>query len=102
MDADTSANRLLIKILELFEQGQVSPIHPITAFGAVDVEQAFRYLQKGQNIGKVVVNFPGSGSELRVSRSVPILCLRPDCSYLLVGGLGGLGKATAIWLSGTG
>ncbi|KAH8800666.1 putative polyketide synthase [Xylogone sp. PMI_703] len=90
---------LLIKILELFEQGQISPTYPIKTFEAADVEQAFRYLQKGQNIGKVVVTFPGSGSDLRVSRSLPTLRLRPDCSYLLVGGLGGLGKATAIWLA---
>ena len=60
----------------------------------MQIEDAFRYLQKGQHIGKVTVSMP---SQLSSQRSADLL-LRPDATYILVGGLGGLGRAISVWL----
>lgn len=55
-------------------------------------------MQKGQHIGKIVVAMPKDPQSLSVTAVKRELHLRPEASYLLVGGLGGLGKAVATWM----
>ncbi|KAI5460132.1 putative polyketide synthase [Mariannaea sp. PMI_226] len=89
--------RMLEQIVELYEQGHIHPIRPIKQFDAVKVEDAFRYMQQGQHMGKIVIKFPEQDT-LPLVRTVPEPYLRSDASYLLVGGTGGLGKAIASWM----
>jgi len=70
----------------------------MTVFSSNNIEEAFRYMQKGDRIGKVVVTMPADGRELAASKSVPELNFRDDACYLLVGGLGGIGRAVSIWM----
>lgn len=49
-------------------------------------------------MGKIVVSMPENPTELEAAPNVKQITLRPDVSYLSVGGLGGLGRATASWL----
>lgn len=67
-------------------------------FYASQVLDAFKYMQKGQHIGKIVVSMPQCPQELSVTAVQQELQLRPEASYLLVGGLGGLGRAIATWM----
>jgi KR domain len=83
----------------LYQLGHIKPIHPVTSFGASQVEEAFRYLQKGQHIGKVVITLPKNPEELAITPSRRKLTFRPQASYLLVGGLGGLGKSVSTWMA---
>ena len=55
--------------------------------------------QRGQHIGKLVVRIPADHSLLATTKARGSLSLRPDASYLLVGGLGGLGRCVSIWLA---
>jgi D-arabinose 1-dehydrogenase-like Zn-dependent alcohol dehydrogenase len=66
-------------------------------FAASDVRDAFRFMQGGQHIGKIVITMPEE-PELQSTQSKPEITLRDDRSYLLVGGLGGLGRAVATWM----
>lgn len=73
----------------------------VSVFDGEEAEQAFRWHQDGQHIGKAVVVIPPQfGLEkLRAApSSSPTLKLDPEGSYLLTGGLGGLGRTTARWL----
>ena len=90
--------RLLELMLEQYLQGNFKPINPITVFKAEDIEDAFRLMQKGSHIGKVVIQFPTDDSLLDTERVIPLPEFRHDVTYLLVGGLGGLGKAVASWM----
>lgn len=47
--------------MRCFSQGLIDPIRPIKSFPASQVVDAFRYMQKGQHIGKIVVTMPGEG-----------------------------------------
>lgn len=76
----------------------LKPIQPVTQFAAVDVKRAFRHLQAGDHIGKLIVNMPTDSSELNSSLNIQPLQFQPDAAYLLVGGLGGLGKSLATWM----
>lgn len=79
-------------------QGKIKPIRPLTVFDAVDISQAFRFMQTGKHMGKIVVKMPDDSSELHVSPSSTFISLPSDASILIVGGLGGLGRTVTTWL----
>lgn len=80
------------------EQGAIKPIEPKNLFEAKDAGAAFRLMQTGQHMGKIVIKIPDNSSDIPVSVTTSSLSLSPDVSYLLVGGLGGLGMAIARWM----
>jgi NADPH:quinone reductase-like Zn-dependent oxidoreductase/malonyl CoA-acyl carrier protein transacylase len=59
--------RLLSDVFDLMEKGHVKPIAPITVFPMAEVESAFRTLQGGKIMGKIVI-VPGKDDQVRVSR----------------------------------
>lgn len=65
---------------------------------ATRIVDALKYMQKGQHIGKIVVTMPKNPRELSVTPTKQELHLRLEASYLLVGGLGGLGRAISTWM----
>lgn len=92
-------------MLEMFlncaEEGALRTIEPLTVFAATDVEQAFKFLEDPGHIGKVAVNMAPSTS-LIVSPSPKHLALDSEGTYILTGGVGGLGRAVATWMVGHG
>jgi NADPH:quinone reductase-like Zn-dependent oxidoreductase len=58
--------RLLQDVLQLISDGSISPIRPVTTYRISEIETAFRMLQTGKNIGKVVV-IPHADDEVQVS-----------------------------------
>jgi len=86
-------------MIEYYEKGYIKPVQPMTVFEAADVHNAFRFLQKGQHLGKIVIRFPENPDNLPTAPVHKKLVLSPDVSYFLPGGLGGLGQAIAIWMA---
>ncbi|KAK8110205.1 Highly reducing polyketide synthase ACRTS2 [Apiospora kogelbergensis] len=86
------------RMTELAAVGAVQPIHGISHFGISDVISGLRKLRSGQNIGKVVVSL---GADERVLAEQPRLrCnLRPDATYVISGGTGGIGRSVAQWMT---
>ncbi|ORY63395.1 uncharacterized protein BCR38DRAFT_410325 [Pseudomassariella vexata] len=78
-------------VMKLFEAETVKTISPITVFGIAEIEKAFRLLQSGKTIGKLVV-VPKPG-EQAVHPKSSSRRLRSDATYLIVGGTGGLGRS---------
>ncbi len=93
-----SHSRALEKCLELYQQGHVTPIRPLLAYGAGDPLEAFKSLQDGDRIGKVILKMPQDNATISGIRSTGTYSLDPKGSYLLAGGLGGLGRSIAIWM----
>ncbi|EFQ32027.1 KR domain-containing protein [Colletotrichum graminicola M1.001] len=92
-------NRLLQRVVELYEKGHISPVSPIKVFGAVAVEECFRYMQKGHHIGKIVMSMEGLSHGTQSSSSPAFKpSFDSDASYMLVGGLGGLGRLVSNWM----
>ncbi|KAI1828708.1 hypothetical protein F4861DRAFT_535124 [Xylaria intraflava] len=90
--------KLCDQFMDYYRTGAIKPIRPIRVFDAVDIETAIRTMQKGQHIGKLVVRIPEDTSSIVASPARKELSLRADASYLLVGGLGGLGRSIAMWM----
>jgi hypothetical protein len=76
----------------------VGPVAPVSCFDAADVADAFRYMQTGQHMGKIVVRMPDNPSELPTRGTRAHVSFSPDNAYLLCGGLGGLGRALSNWM----
>ncbi|PYI24170.1 KR-domain-containing protein [Aspergillus violaceofuscus CBS 115571] len=90
--------RLLQQCLEYYEQGNISPIEPSQNFPATAVSEAFSYMQQGPRMARVVVTMPIETTPLLPSVGGPTAHFREDATYLLVGGLGDLGRAIATWM----
>lgn len=89
---------ILEQFNKYYEQGAIKPISPMKRFEATDIIEAFRYMQKGQHVGKIVVSMPVDGSKLQVAAKPHIAKFKSDRTYLLVGGLGGIGKSVSNWM----
>ena len=91
-------DRLLRECAWYCQQGHIQPIKPIKSFKATEIADAFRFMQKGTHIGKLTVQMPDDMNDLPCISRHPELPLHPNASYLLVGGLGGIGRSIASWL----
>lgn len=91
-------SRVIKRWIDMYSQGCINPIQPMVVFEPNDVEQSFRHLQKGNHIGKAVVRIPKDVSMIHSTLSTNPIFLDPEASYLLTGGLGGLGRSIASWM----
>jgi NADPH:quinone reductase-like Zn-dependent oxidoreductase/SAM-dependent methyltransferase len=92
------AHRILNEIARLVGQGVLGPVSPVKAYPMRQLSQAFRLLQTGKHVGKVVLSV-APGEHVKVLPRAPTPKLRPDASYLIVGGVGGLGRSIAHWFA---
>ena len=76
----------------------MTPIRPLLTYEAEHDTDALKTLQNGDHIGKVILRMPQDGSIVPGVRSAGTLALDPKGSYLLAGGLGGLGRSIATWM----
>jgi NADPH:quinone reductase-like Zn-dependent oxidoreductase/SAM-dependent methyltransferase/acyl carrier protein len=75
--------------------GRIEPL-PRQVFPASEIASAFRRMEQGKHIGKlVVVTRPAADAPGDDGR----LALRADATYWIAGGLGGLGRLLAAWLA---
>jgi hypothetical protein len=100
MACSTNADRFrtLATFLEGYRQGNLRPIPEVHLFNVGELEQAFRYLQNGSHIGKVVITSMDDLEKLPATKSGTPLTFDPTATYLLTGGMGGLGRSMATWL----
>jgi len=93
------AAELLQETFRMVISGEVSPPEGLFEFSYGSAERAFRLMQLGRHTGKIVL---GVDENEKVMVAPPTYhqtqLFRPDKTYLLVGGLGGLGTATAEWM----
>ncbi len=73
--------------------GRLQPL-PYRLFSRTDTADAFRYMAQARHRGKVLLR-------LNAPRN-PSFNVRADASYLITGGLGGLGRFFAHWLASQG
>ncbi|MEM9177322.1 MAG: SDR family NAD(P)-dependent oxidoreductase, partial [Myxococcota bacterium] len=91
--AATSPERitaLFDAFLPALERGALRPL-PRQTFAVGHADAALRFMRETRHTGKIVLDFDASGAPIR-----------PDASYLVTGGFGGLGLATARWLADRG
>ncbi len=88
---------MLERLVERFERGELQPL-PIKVFAADETRSAFRYMQQGKHIGKVVVDYQQRPSDIQVG-ATGRLHFDGTGTFWLAGGLGGFGLEVARWLA---
>ncbi|CAH0017129.1 unnamed protein product [Clonostachys rhizophaga] len=90
--------RLLNDVFRLVSEGAIEPVAPLTEFGVGKVETAFRSLQSGRIGGKVVINMDEEEEVTVKFQPEKTWAFKPNRSYLLVGGFGGISRSVARWM----
>ncbi|MHB8478450.1 MAG: SDR family NAD(P)-dependent oxidoreductase [Casimicrobiaceae bacterium] len=93
-----TARRVFVDLMALFADGTLQPL-PHRTFDALDIAAAFRHMQASRHLGKIVVTFPPDfAPQAPALAAAPPMAIRADATYLVSGGLTGLGLRTAHWL----
>lgn len=87
-------------LVRLFEDRRLHPL-PHRVFPLGEVRNAFRYMAQAKHIGRVVLSFQADTVAVEPRVQEAHRC-REDGTYLVTGGLGGFGLATAEWLAAKG
>lgn len=83
-----------------FETGSLAPL-PIEGFPISAIKGAFRHMARAEHVGKVVLSFEDNAVSLD-DAPAGRPSIRRDGTYLVTGGLGGLGFEVARWLAAQG
>lgn len=76
----------------------LKPIEPIQTFGPDQVSEVLKLMKNGHHMGKLVIAIPEDGSKIPANVSDKSKLFSDKPTYLLVGGLGGLGREVARWM----
>ncbi|KAI0382924.1 KR domain-containing protein [Hypomontagnella monticulosa] len=91
--------KLMQDMANLYREGQIRPIRERAEFEAQDIELAFRHLQQGEQIGHTIILMPEDTMSLQAIPETSEITFDPNASYLLTGGLGGVGRSLARWMA---
>ncbi|KAF2158513.1 hypothetical protein M409DRAFT_71605 [Zasmidium cellare ATCC 36951] len=80
----------------------LAPVEPLQVYGVSEIEKAFRVMQAGKTSGKIVVNMdPNEQVEASV-QTRPSFYFDSNATYVISGGLGGIGRSVATWFADRG
>ncbi len=88
---------LLGDIVRRVREGTLSAL-PQRSWPFSDAVDAFRFMQHGKHIGKLVLTSHGSNVAAVPANDEPLF-FRTDATYLIAGGLGGFGLEVARWMA---
>lgn len=99
-DVDPTAfPRIFSAVMDLVHAGVATPIEPTTTMPFSEVESAFRLMQGGQHMGKIVLKAEEGDLVPLVRPSLRSALFNEEGTYIIAGGGGGLGRAMAAWMS---
>ena len=87
------AGGLLREVAALLTDGSLQPL-PVLTFPVAETGAAIRHMGQARHTGKIVLEVAGTTPEIEA----PVRRCRRDGTYLVTGGTGGFGLATAGWL----
>lgn len=91
----------------MYRNGQISPLQPLMKKNIAEINDSIAAFSDSYTAGKTLLMHDasskiGSTSPLLMLPSVPILKLRSDATYLLIGCHGGLGRSLTQWMMAKG
>ncbi|RAL08511.1 polyketide synthase [Aspergillus homomorphus CBS 101889] len=90
------------QILNLIQDGHLSLRGFYQAAAADSIQQVFQSVQEEETTGKTVIDLTLPSQVPAVLKTRNPFRLRNDATYVIAGGLGGLGRATARWMAANG
>ncbi|KAF1998108.1 polyketide synthase PksD [Amniculicola lignicola CBS 123094] len=96
------ARRLLNSTMDLVAGGRIHCPKPLHVYPVSQIEDAFRYLQSGKNTGRIVITSAPEDIVTKCILKYPDWRFDVNGSYIVAGGLGGIGRAILSWMVGKG
>ncbi|KAL8893510.1 MAG: hypothetical protein Q9192_005191 [Flavoplaca navasiana] len=87
---------LMETVISMATESTIKPPEPLNVFRVSEVESAFRFLQSGTNAGKTVIEI--DEDDLTTFNTQPSWYFEENATYVISGGLGGLGRSIARWM----
>jgi NADPH:quinone reductase-like Zn-dependent oxidoreductase/SAM-dependent methyltransferase len=88
---------VLRAVVKLAAEGKIAPPRPLKVFKGSEIQQAFRLMQTGKHMGKLVIEFPSEDLvEVRKLRRSQVF--DPRATYIIAGGLGGIARSICQWM----
>ncbi|CAG7949237.1 unnamed protein product [Penicillium olsonii] len=84
-----------IQVSNLLQSGAIAPLNNILRYSFGEAEEAFRLMQTGGHIGKIVLSLHPHDIVPVVPESLGSFSLPQSGTYILIGGLGGIGRSIA-------
>lgn len=99
VDGAAQSNRYVLQqVFDLMKAGIIRPPYPVRTYPIHEATQAFRLLQSGKSTGKIILEIQNS-SIVPVRESVDSdYRFSGDATYVIAGGLGGIGRQIARWM----
>ncbi|KAL9575803.1 hypothetical protein ACKAV7_000045 [Fusarium commune] len=95
-------SRVLQDVVDLLAKGSITPPQPLSVCSYSDIQQAFRIMQSGSHMGKLVLKAQHDDLVMVEPSRKPTYCFDLEASYLLSRGLGGLGRSAAHCMASRG
>ncbi|KAH8879971.1 reducing type I polyketide synthase [Thozetella sp. PMI_491] len=92
------ARRDLKTLVSLFATKTFHTARPLHIYDIAEVETVFRHMQDGNIPGKMVMKVTPESRVSTILETKPSFSLDPDATYVIAGGLGGLGRSAARWM----
>ncbi|PYI08862.1 hypothetical protein BO78DRAFT_440483 [Aspergillus sclerotiicarbonarius CBS 121057] len=92
---------LLQDMVQLWQDNKISEPHPTPVLSYGQLHTGLRSLQMGQSTGKIICTPQSDAVPVLPEPSSPHH-LDPNASYILAGGLGGIGRSIAHWMASRG
>ncbi|RAK85777.1 hypothetical protein BO79DRAFT_231135 [Aspergillus costaricaensis CBS 115574] len=89
-------------VMNLMDEGKLSPQDPTHVYGVGEIEKAYRHMQSGKNYGKIVIEMRKEDIVKTLLKSKSNSSFDSNATYVVAGGLGGLGQSMLTWLVGRG
>lgn len=94
--------RLISEALKLYSEGRIGQVQPSTALDLSQIKDGMEHIRKKDRVGTTVFVFDSS----TIIPVAPEICspyrFDEGASYILAGGLGGLGRSLARWMASRG
>ncbi|KAI1459907.1 hypothetical protein F4805DRAFT_35615 [Annulohypoxylon moriforme] len=95
-------SELMTATIGLLNGGTIQYPGPLHVFPVSKAEQAFRYLQGGNNIGRIILNVDPADVVPQLVLAQRSWKFEENASYVIAGGSGGLGRAIMKWMADRG
>ncbi|KAF2638710.1 polyketide synthase PksD [Massarina eburnea CBS 473.64] len=91
--------RVFREVMELARRRAIRSPQPMHIFGVNKVEEAFRYIQSGRNTGRTIISIQEEAIVQKRLLQHKTWLFNPNATYLIAGGMGGIGRAMMKWLA---
>lgn len=90
--------RALADLVEMYKLGKIKLVHPVNTYSVSNMGEAFKFMQTGTHMGKLVISTGKPNDVVNVIPRAPSVHwgLMDDITHLIVGGLKGVAYALAL------